>query len=145
MGKLHDDWKQAKANAKGVDTKALFKSNLGAALDKFDEVWVRLRPALQSKIDAGTLTVAECDAALKIIDPLVDKATKTAFAYEDAIKKEALKIKTKWDKTTGPKEKTKLGAASQQCKLMLAAITEINFQLSGEGLLWLRKTKSKLT
>jgi hypothetical protein len=46
MGKLHDYWKKAKAEAQknGVDTNALFRLDFGSALDKLETTLGKYKP-----------------------------------------------------------------------------------------------------
>jgi len=133
MGKLHADWKQVKAKAKHVDTVALFKLNLGKALDKWEAVWEKLEP----KVKAKSLTLAELEASSSMLEPFVGKVQEIYHKYRELIAAEGRKNKEKHNKATDPKEKAKLVARAQELKDLLLETGELQLKVTG-GLLWLK-------
>jgi len=143
MGRLHERWKAAKSKAKIVNVNAMFRSNLGAAFDKFEK---ELRACHDQLFpNGGGRAVALPEPVRRALKDDLMRAKEPLGVFHDYVetmKKAALKIKAKYAASRDAAEKNRLKAESDELKMLITELFEISTQADCDHLRLLREMGS---
>jgi hypothetical protein len=129
MGRMHDQWKVAKAKAKHFDT-SIFNKKFGEALDEYETELARLHAQAKPYIDEKQpLSKAERARLVKELKEIQNPPTTIIAEYVEKTKPASRALAARKTKAKTPAEKKKVEVESEELKLLVEVLTSYRLEL----------------